>query len=222
MSDPLPFFPDIKGFPSPHQSDRNGHGVQGVVVHYTGDGSALSSISWMQNGNSRVSAHFVISREGEIYQLVPLDKAAWHAGNAEMGVPSGEVISAVNSSTIGVELANWGMLQGNATQGWYSQIRSMTYPYKGEEPVKAELHYDTGEIITGWWEPYPDMQIEALKRLRVALAMQGYAEPAYWWTGHQDVCIPRTRKKDPGPLFPWDLFSYDYQRTSHKLLGGLR
>jgi hypothetical protein len=48
-----------------------------------------------------VSAHYLIDKSGRIYQLVPDDRAAWHAGFAEW---HGEM--AINARSIGIELEN--------------------------------------------------------------------------------------------------------------------
>lgn len=50
-----------------------------------------------------VSAHYLISETGVIYQLVQEDKRAWHAGAGQWGA-----VMDVNSHSIGIELANTG------------------------------------------------------------------------------------------------------------------
>lgn len=55
-----------------------GHPV-GIVFHYTaGCGSDLSSVFQER----RVSAHFSVDRDGNIYQYVPVAEVAWHADRA--------------------------------------------------------------------------------------------------------------------------------------------
>jgi N-acetylmuramoyl-L-alanine amidase len=50
-----------------------------------------------------VSAHYLVDREGAIYQLVDERKRAWHAGVSRWGADTD-----VNSSSIGIELDNDG------------------------------------------------------------------------------------------------------------------
>ena len=52
---------------------------------------------------AEVSAHYLISELGGIYQLVAEDKRAWHAGSGSWGG-----VTDVNSHSIGIELANTG------------------------------------------------------------------------------------------------------------------
>jgi hypothetical protein len=59
-----------------------------VVIHVT-EGSYYSAISWFQNPNSNVSAHYVIrSSDGEVTQMVRDTDTAYHAGNWTYNVRS--------------------------------------------------------------------------------------------------------------------------------------
>lgn len=83
--------PQIKQFiPSPNQSSRNGAVINMVVVHCT-EGSLTSTINTFKNsGGRQVSAHYIIDRNGDIYQMVDDDKRANHCKGA-------------NSNSIGIE-----------------------------------------------------------------------------------------------------------------------
>jgi N-acetyl-anhydromuramyl-L-alanine amidase AmpD len=68
------------------------HGPKGpqyqryIVLHDTeGSGSPQSVINWWAGNGNRVAAHFVIGRDGSIWQCVPLDRIAHHAGYAPNG-----------------------------------------------------------------------------------------------------------------------------------------
>jgi len=50
-----------------------------------------------------VSSHYLITRRGKIYRLVPEDMKAWHAGPSVMPAPDNR--TGVNEFSIGVELA---------------------------------------------------------------------------------------------------------------------
>ena len=51
-----------------------------IVMHYTGGGDARSSALYLADPATKASAHVVVARDGQIFQLVPFDKRAWHAG----------------------------------------------------------------------------------------------------------------------------------------------
>jgi N-acetyl-anhydromuramyl-L-alanine amidase AmpD len=70
----------IQWVPSPNYSNRSpGAVIDAIVVHTTEGSTASGAISWFQNPNSQVSAHFVISPQGAITQMVAIEKKAWHA-----------------------------------------------------------------------------------------------------------------------------------------------
>ena len=64
---------------SPNQSSRNGY-KPCLIVWHIADGTYNGTVAWEQNPESQVSSHFVLGQNGEITQLVPLDKAAWTQG----------------------------------------------------------------------------------------------------------------------------------------------
>lgn len=89
--------------PSPNFTKGRKKPVTTVVVHYTGSDSAAGTISWFLNPSSKVSAHYVIGKFGEVYKCVDLSDIAWHAG-LSYG-PNGW---GVNSYSVGVELVGTG------------------------------------------------------------------------------------------------------------------
>jgi hypothetical protein len=84
--------PVIKQFTeSPNHSSRNGAKIDKIVLHCT-EASLKSTLGHFQTagGKNPVSAHYVIDRNGDIYQTVRDSDAAWHCMGA-------------NRSTIGIE-----------------------------------------------------------------------------------------------------------------------
>lgn len=200
----------MRSVSSPNHSPRTSP-VRAVVVHYTGAGSFEGSVRWLCDPASKASAHFAISRDGEIVQLVPLDRRAWHAGLSEI-VIDGKTISNVNDCSIGIELANHGLVyNGDDGKFWYS-LGSDMYPYRGNQPEFGTLRWAGGHEIEGWFEPYPDPQIKALVSLLDELRREGY--PTENLIGHEEIALPIGRKLDPGPLFPWHLFSRAIERRT--------
>src|SRR5437867_770543 len=74
-----------------------------VIVHHTGDESLELSLDTLRNPGYRVSAHYLIGRDGGLYQLVDERRRAWHAGESRWGSNTD-----LNSSSIGIELDNNG------------------------------------------------------------------------------------------------------------------
>jgi len=88
--------------PSPNFDERV-KPVRFVVLHYTGMESGPAAIDWLCNPISKVSSHYVVEENGDIYQLVPDAKRAWHAGR---GSWRGE--TDVNGVSVGIEIVNGG------------------------------------------------------------------------------------------------------------------
>ncbi|MCC6535287.1 MAG: N-acetylmuramoyl-L-alanine amidase [Burkholderiales bacterium] len=74
-----------------------------VVLHHTSDGSADEALRTLTDPLREVSAHYLVGRDGRIYQLVDERHRAWHAGRSRWGADAD-----LNSSSIGIELDNDG------------------------------------------------------------------------------------------------------------------
>jgi N-acetylmuramoyl-L-alanine amidase len=70
-----------------------------AVVHYTEMKPVETALDRLTDPEAGVSAHYLITEEGEVIQLVPEDKRAWHAGKSFW-----RGITDVNSASIGIEL----------------------------------------------------------------------------------------------------------------------
>ena len=100
-----------------------------IVLHDTEDNSnAQSIINWWDSNGNKVATHFIVNKNGSIYQCVPLNKIAHHVGYGNTGnnekydvqdetrddkVGTGEPDAGVtdygmNSYSIGIELVHVG------------------------------------------------------------------------------------------------------------------
>ncbi len=83
--------PAIKSFiESPNCSSRNGASINMIVLHSTTAATVEGTIAWFLDRKSQVSAHYVVDKNGDVYQMVSDDRSAWHA-------------KAINSRSIGIE-----------------------------------------------------------------------------------------------------------------------
>ena len=96
--------PAYISYPSPNYNNRPvKQSVDMVVIHYTGMTTGKSALQRLCDPSSKVSAHYLIEENGDIYQLVAEEKRAWHAGVSDwMGQ------SNLNDCSIGIELVNPG------------------------------------------------------------------------------------------------------------------
>ena len=75
-----------------------------IVLHYTGMDSCAAAHERLCDPGAEVSAHYLISETGELWQLVPEALRAWHAGAGHWAGTDD-----VNSRSIGIELVNTGI-----------------------------------------------------------------------------------------------------------------
>jgi len=93
------FISEIEFIPSPNFSSRQKRKIDMIVIHYTGSLRINGTVSWFQNPKSKVSAHYIIGRDGRTIQTVKDEKKAWHAG-----VSYWENEFFMNANSIGIEL----------------------------------------------------------------------------------------------------------------------
>ncbi len=86
--------------PSPNFDERR---PDFVIIHHTSDDTAEQALRTLRDPLRQVSAHYLVGRDGRIWQLVDERARAWHAGDSRWG---GE--TDVNSASIGIELDNDG------------------------------------------------------------------------------------------------------------------
>src|SRR5918994_1938399 len=87
-------------------SARKISSVDRIVIHVT-EGSFWGSVRWLRNHRSHGSSHYVVSRGGDVVQLVSTSDVAWHAGNRW-----------VNRHSIGIEHEGY-TARGGFTQAQY-------------------------------------------------------------------------------------------------------
>ena len=152
---------------------------QAVVVHAT-EGGLTGALERLRDPQSQVSAHYVIDRDGTVYQLVPERLTAYHVscgGGCVLSCPAflcGD--GKPEGRTIGIELVNLGKVPQNWPGAMYEDY-GMAFGWR-------------------WWEDYPQAQRESLKRLVGDIAARwGIPLDPDHVLGHYRI----QGKRDPGP-----------------------
>lgn len=140
--------------PSPNFDDRT-LPVSMLIMHYTGMQDGPSAIAWLANPDAKVSAHYVVTEDGQIILMVDENKRAWHAGRAFW-----RGVTNVNSASIGIEIVNpgheWGYrpfpeAQMRAVQALATDIvtRHAIKPYNvvGHSDIAPARKQDPGELF---------------------------------------------------------------------------
>ncbi|MDX2073880.1 MAG: N-acetylmuramoyl-L-alanine amidase [Alphaproteobacteria bacterium] len=94
---------DIIQHPSPNCNSREGHGIDMLVLHYTGMKSGANALDRMCDATAEVSAHYMIEEDGRIFQMVDEEMRAWHAGKSFWRGHTN-----INQRSIGIEIVNPG------------------------------------------------------------------------------------------------------------------
>lgn len=160
-----------------------------LVMHYTAGSSAESSIAHMARKSAKASAHLVVGRDGSITQMVPFNRAAWHAGRSRW-----HELRGLNQHSIGIELDNAGVMAGGEGnwRSWFERS------YADEDVLVAPHKF---EDIERGWHRYTEVQIKAALACGAAICERyGIIDVL----GHDDIAPER--KKDPGPAFPMESF----------------
>lgn len=123
-----------------------------IIVIHTTQGTYQSAVNWFLNPAAQVSAHYVISKKGEITEMVLEKDKAWHVGSE-------------NKSTIGIEhegmvddpkWATEPMLDASAQLSCYLlkkwQLPATRDHIKGHVELPNQTHTDPGKY---WpWDLY--------------------------------------------------------------------
>jgi N-acetylmuramoyl-L-alanine amidase len=89
--------------PSPNHGERKGRIPDALMLHYTGTPRTHDALERLCDPATELSAHYLVTEDGSVIQLVAEARRAWHAGR---GYWAGE--RDMNSASIGVEIANPG------------------------------------------------------------------------------------------------------------------
>ncbi len=90
--------------PSPNNDARPPEAaVDHLVLHYTGMQSAAAALARLCDPAAKVSSHYLVDEDGEVYALVEEPRRAWHAG-----VSFWRGVRQLNDRSVGIEIVNPG------------------------------------------------------------------------------------------------------------------
>ena len=162
--------------PSPNYDATRSRAIRQIVIHVT-EGSFWGSIGTLRNPSTEGSAHFVISREGEIVQLVSTSDIAWHAGNAR-----------VNAHSIGIEHEGHSFERGSITEAEYeASARLVAYL-----ATRFGIPLDRRHIIGH--DEVPDPYQRGLYG-----GFAHHVDPGPYWNWPHYMALIRAAAQDPEP-----------------------
>lgn len=186
--------------PSPnHDARPPGLPIDVLVLHYTGMPDAAAALARLTDPAAEVSAHYLVGEDGTVWQLVPEERRAWHAGRSWW-----RGMENLNDRSIGIEIVNpghaWGYRPFPALQ--MAAVCELSLDILARHPIPArnvvahsdiapDRKTDPGELFD--WEGFARNGVglwpfgvadegcgegltdpAALRRLRADLARLGY------------------------------------------------
>lgn len=161
-----------------------------IVMHYTASWEVDSVLRTFASRSSQVSAHITVDTDGTIYQHVPFNVKAWHAGPSAYAGYSG-----LNSHAIGIEIVNPGFCYKINGELYDAHKRPVPKDFKGSYIPERNARVGGGIY---YWPEYTDAQLDAVESVTRQLI------PAYKIldiVSHEEIDL-RGWKTDPGPAFP--------------------
>ncbi|MCG8700418.1 MAG: N-acetylmuramoyl-L-alanine amidase [Bacteroidales bacterium] len=172
-----------------------------IIIHYTAMSSAegaVRALSRYKKSGGNASAHLVIARNGEIFQLAPFNYKTWHAGESSYNGRS-----SYNSFSVGIEIDNLGWLDEYTKDGKTYYSRKELDIQVAPEDVFTGKHRNS-KVRKQFWHAYTDKQKAIVTEICKTLASNyGIKEIL----GHEEIA-PK-RKTDPGPAFPLEQLRED-------------
>lgn len=172
-------------------SEKRKTPITHVILHFTSNVTGNQNDPYRLDDIQRifveygVSTHYLIDREGVIYELVPEERVAYHAGGGSLALfPSYK--DQLNAHSIGIELLAIGT----------------------EEEMADSIDEETYQSINPSHIGYTDAQYASLKGLLNNLHARYPAikQNREHVVGHDEYAPDR--KSDPGSLFDWNRIDY--------------
>jgi N-acetyl-anhydromuramyl-L-alanine amidase AmpD len=146
--------------------------VDRIVIHVT-EGSFWGSVRWLRNHRSHGSSHYVISRGGDVVQLVSTSDVAWHAGNRW-----------VNRHSIGIEHEGFTRRGGFTAAQYRASAQLVAYL-----AAKAGMPVDRRHVIGHAEVPNP--------RGRGVGGIDHHTDPGKRWNWRRYMGLVRHYSKNP-------------------------
>lgn len=175
---------EVNSLDNPLKKYSEGKNTQDfIIMHFTASTTVESAHNNYLDPKTQVSWHLTIDREGNITQLLPFDKIAWHAGKSYWKT-SGKEYNGLNAFSIGIELVNAGQLTelGGRYVTWSKQV-----------VPNVDIFFDKNGNP---WQKFTEKQIQSSKILTIALAKILNVKDIL---SHE--MISAGRKQDTGPAF---------------------
>lgn len=155
-------------------NSRHGADIDTIILHHTGtgkkgSGSLAATTAHFANPNTKVSAHYIVDRDGKIYQLVGDEKRAWHAGRGSLRGDGRDL----NDRAIGIEIVNDGTGTTAFTEAQYRALEQLV-PYLADKYGVPARNVVGHKDVSSEGKPDPAPNFDMARILR---SVNGEARP---------------------------------------------
>lgn len=193
-------------YPSPNFGERKAP-IDMLVLHYTGMDTAQAALERLADptlGDARVSAHYLVDEQGQVFQLVDEQKRAWHAGESYWRGQTD-----INSRSIGIEIANPGDVpfppaQMAAVAGLCKEIIARhgipSWNVVGHSDIAPGRKADPGELFDWKWLAqqgvglWPEAKAEPEGMLTWVARLLGFADAPLRYGDHGSRVLAMQQK----------------------------
>lgn len=163
-----------------------------IVLHHTvsGDKTGVGGdIKWWRDKGEKIATAFIISRQGDIYQLFNSSYWAKHLGIPQKFINEQQTTksnSELDKMSIGIEIDSWGGLKQRNDGIWYSDKNEKLY-----EP-NIQFYNKSNNFPKGFrgfyaFEKYTQKQINAVRDLILSLVNSKFGEENISLTYNEDM-----------------------------------
>lgn len=175
---------------SPNHFNGRGGETPIMIVNHITEGNISGAVSWLCNPDSKASAHFVVAKNGDIYQLVDLRNGAWCNGTSIYSKGKYYYKRSTNS-----------IVRGKAVNAnlFTVSIEHEGY-YRDGQGALSEEQYQA----TLWLHRHIINEVKSIYGHDIVVDREHIV-------GHYEVA-PREKPNCPGQRFPWDRLIADLQK----------
>jgi N-acetyl-anhydromuramyl-L-alanine amidase AmpD len=130
--------------------------IDTIVLHHTATSTAEKTEEVLKERG--VSAHYIIDKEGNIKNIVPLERTAYHAGCKVDENKCVDIYKDINQRSIGIEIVNTGQETDKFTDKQYEKVKELIAQITEEYSIPKDKDHILGhyQITTDKWDPSPN------------------------------------------------------------------
>lgn len=202
----------IQWIASPNHKSREGRAIDTLIYHATSGRQIGNAINTFKSPD-KTSAHYIIARDGQVIQMVALDRAAQHA-------------PPFNQRSVGIEIVNPGPCRINKKKKRLCKTVNMCDRQGKGKDIKRCLEWNKTKLVSSRpsyyrykagsrdrWVPYTEQQYRSLIRLTNFLVacipslnrITGHEHLNAWkrTVGKNGKSFLTKSRSDPGGSFDW-------------------